>query len=215
MKPKKGKRPLRVLIADDHAMLLDALQRQFDADPAFEVAGTADGAEGVCHMAATCRPDAVLLDIQLGEGSGLDAIGTIRATCPKAQIVMISMFEQEMYRDRAFELGADAYVTKGAGFDQLRAVLLQEDLAAGDAPQRAWRSRGTGRTARMTLTSRELQVIRLLAAGLREKEAADELQISPSSVGTYLKRAMQKTGMETRAELFRCAAALGTETARD
>jgi len=206
-KPKKPK-PLRVLLVDDHAMLLDVMRRQFDGDAAFEVVGTASTVEDACAAVAERRPDVVLLDIEIGAQSGLDAISIMRRAKPDLRVVMLSMFNQAICRDRAFALGAEAYVTKGARFDALRALLLGEPAGAAEAGL-VWRCGSTRISSRLSLTQRELQVVRGLAGGKREKEIADDLDISVSSVGTYLSRAMLKTGVTTRAKLFRYAGVLG------
>lgn len=202
---------LKILLVDDHAMLRDTLRRQFDADPAFEIVATADSLATLRQALETTVLDVVLLDIQLGAESGLDAIGGIRRKKPNARIVMLSMFDQPVYRDRAFELGASAYVTKGARFESLRELLLEnkaDETTSGSG--RVW-LRPLQSSARLTLTERELQVVHKLASGLREKEVAEELGVSISSVGTYLKRSMSKMGVGTRAELFRLAGALGMQ----
>lgn len=199
---------VRILLVDDHAILLDTLRRQLESDPAIKVVGTASDPVQALEMAKSRLPGVVLLDIQLGESSGLDLIGAIREELPDVRIVVLSMFDQVMYRDRAFELGADAYVTKGVRFDHLRDVLVCPGLTPDRPDVQVWQRKASG-LQRMTLTGRELQVVQKLAGGKREKEVADELGISVSSVGTYLKRAMDKTGMSVRAELFRHAGALG------
>lgn len=205
--------PLRILLVDDQTILLDVLRRQFEADAAFCVVATAGTVAEALAATAASSPQAILLDIELGKDSGLDAIRAIRALKPDARVVMMSMFDHAVYRDRAFELGADAYVTKGVGFDTLRTILLEARprLAGPDAGRFWLRPRGA-QVARMTLTPRELFVVRELSVGRREKEVADELDITVSSVGTYLKRAMLKVGVASRAELFRNTSALGTAT---
>jgi DNA-binding NarL/FixJ family response regulator len=205
-------KPISLLLVDDQNILLDVLRRQFNADSAFKVVATADTLASACAAAEEHRPEVVLLDIELGAESGLDAIGRIRAVAPDARIVMVTMFDQAIYRDRAFELGADAFVTKGASFAALRALLLGETPPGCAGRDRVWRRPGQTQAVRLTLTARELQVVQALAVGQREKEVASTLSISVSSVGTYLKRAMLKTGLRTRAELFRYAGALGVET---
>jgi DNA-binding NarL/FixJ family response regulator len=202
-------KPLRVVLVDDHAMLLEAMRRQFEADAAFKVVGVADSAAALRELLGKRRTDLVLLDIQLGPESGLDLIPEIQAGHAGVRVVIVSMFDQTIYRDRAFELGADAYVTKGARFADLRQLLLGEPLtptAAGQIWQRPRREKGS---VRMTLTRRELTVIGKLAEGRQVKEVADALGISQSSVGTYLRRAMDKVGVTTRAELFQYAGSLG------
>ncbi len=210
--------PVRVLIVDDHAMLLDILKRQFDDDPAFEVIATANSLRSLMMAIDEHDIDVILLDIELSGESGLDSITHIRVTAPGVRIVMLSMFDHEIYRDRAFELGADAYVTKGARFADLRDLLLSgndEPDVSAKGNRQIWRRSKRAQSVRLTLTGRELQVVRALAAGRREKDVAEELDISVSSVGTYLKRAMIKTGIDTRQELLRHAAALGTGTETD
>ncbi len=204
-------RPLGIILVDDHALLLDAMRRQFEGDDAFKVLGTADSATRLYELMAARRADVVLLDIQLGEQSGLDIIADLRLHHDGVRIVMISMFEQEIYRDRAFELGAESYVTKGARFADLRALLLKEPLPA-PAEGQIWVRSRIAPNVRLTLSSRELAVVVRLAQGAQVKEVADALGISLSSVGTYLRRAMDKLGVHTRAELFQMAKALGGNT---
>jgi DNA-binding NarL/FixJ family response regulator len=199
---------LGVLLVDDHAMLLDVMRRQFEADPAFKVMAAVSSVSEACDAVAHHQPDVVLLDIELGEESGLDAIGRMLQQKADLRIVMLSMFDQAICRDRAFELGAEAYVTKGARFEALRALLLGEAVESLDSTY-IWRRGSSRKASRLTLTPRERQVVQALSSGKREKEVADELDISVSSVGTYLNRAMLKTGLNTRAELFRYASAFG------
>lgn len=204
-------RPLGVVLVDDHALLLEAMRRQFDSDPAFKVVGIAESAAGLYELLARVRVDLILLDIQLGEQSGLDLIADLRLRFNDIRIVVISMFEQEIYRERAFALGAEAYVTKGAHFADLRALLLKGSVSASAAGQIWVRSR-MAKNVHLTLSSRELAVVGRLAQGAQVKEVADALGISLSSVGTYLRRAMDKLGVQTRAELFQLAKALGGHT---
>lgn len=209
---RSGKRN-KLLLVDDQRILLDVMGRQFADDPVFEVVGLAESTSAAVDVVEREHPDIVLLDIDLGGESGLDAICRLRKAHPGVRIVIVSMFTQEIYRDRAFAMGADAYVTKGTSFSSLRALLMQHDTGeSSKAEQHIWR-RPRGRfTARLTLSSRELQVVEALSSGQQEKEVAESLGISISSVGTYLRRALNKTGMDNRAQLFRFAAALGSET---
>jgi len=201
-------RALHVLLVDDHQMLLDVMRRQFESDAGFVVAGVASTMEAAAQEAKRTTPDVVLLDIELGEESGLDLIAVIRKICPQARIVMLSMFNQRVCRDRAFALGADAYVTKGARYERLRALLRGEPEDATDADY-IWRRQGYRAAIRTSLSGRELQVLRALANGMLEKEVAGYLGISVSSVSTYLNRAMYKTDCSSRAELMRYASVLG------
>jgi two-component system, NarL family, invasion response regulator UvrY len=208
----RSRSPLRVMLVDDHAMLLEAMCRQFESDPAFRVVAAASNLTAAREAMHAFSPDVVLLDIQIGCESGLDLIGDLLRICPEARVVIMSMFEQEVYRCRAFELGADAYVTKDACYRDLRELLLNVSLPDTGAQRRHIWCRTEMISARLGLTARELQVVHMLAAGCQVKEVANELAISISSVSTYLKRAMMKSGAATRAELFQYAGALGSQT---
>ena len=205
---------LRLLLVDDQLILLDVLRRRFQADNSFSVVAEARSATDALALAESENPDVVMLDVDLGHGeSGFDVAASLRRASVHLRIVMVSMFEHRMYRDRAFEVGADAYVTKGVRFETLRAVLLgRMESVCADEARCCWaRPRGNQKSACLTLTGRELDVVQALFAGMREKEAAERLSVSVSSVGTYLRRAMDKMGVATRAELLQTAAALGIE----
>lgn len=209
-----GQGVIKLLLVDDHNILVDVMTRQFEQDRAFEVAAWADSIDSALLAIKEHQPDVVLLDIDLGRDSGLDAIGDIRDLKEDIKIVIITMFEQTVYRDRAFQLGADAYVTKSVGFVALRELLIGKESSSNSnkSAGKIWKCPKGRRTgAIMGLSERELQVVRGLSAGKREKEVADSLDISVSSVSTYLKRAMLKTEFDSRAELFRYASALGVE----
>lgn len=208
----RSQRRLKLMIVDDQAMLLDVLKRQFADDEAFEVVGMADSVDAALAMGLARRPDVAMLDIDLGGGaSGLDLVPSLKAEVPQIRIVMVSMFDHEMYRDRAFEVGADAYATKGISFESLRDVLRGSfKLANPEDEKRYWRRMDdSGRTCRKTLSDQELCVVRMLVDGQKETEIARALGITVSSVGTYLRRIMIKTGCTTRAALFRLAVAFG------
>jgi DNA-binding NarL/FixJ family response regulator len=199
-----------VLLVDDHRVFLEALRRQLGDDTAFSIAGATGDLDEACALVQDRRPDIVLLDIDMGDRSGLDVIAEMRGAHPAARIIMLSMYDQQIFRDRSFELGADAYVTKGARSEALRAVMLGESQGreTGDSTLTWLRSPGD-RSVGLTLSTREVQVARSVGNGMLEKEIADELGISVSSVSTYLRRAMFKMGIENRAELIRQAPAFG------
>lgn len=203
-----------ILLVDDQIILLDVLRRRLESDPRFDVVGEASSGSTAIELAAEVDPEIVMLDVDLGHGeSGFDVAAKLRQSHSRSRIVMVSMFEHPMYRDRAFEVGADAYATKGIRFEELCPVLLGDCRRAPACQERYWLRPPDGRrSAVLTLTRRELRVVQMLSAGMREKEAAEHLAISVSSVGTYLRRAMDKMGFSTRGELFQMAAAMGTET---
>ena len=126
------------------------------------------------------------------------------------RVVMVSMFDNSMYRNRAFELGADAYATKGIRFATLRALLLDDRSYAVPEADRGkfWRNApevvaGEASSPLLTLSERERAVVREILSGAYEKEVAVRLGISVATVSTYLRRAMDKLGVSSRAELLR------------
>lgn len=209
MSADRGKR-ISVVLVDDQTMLLEALVRSFGGDPDIALAGTATDAASALEVIGEKRPDVVVLDVDLGAGgSGYEVLRALRAKSPAPRVVMVSMFENPIYRNRAFNLGADAYATKGVRFATLRALVL--DDRSGAAPEDAgkyWRpapaaSAGGARETLPALSDRERLVVRGIALGETEKSIGMEHGMSVSSVSTYLKRAMRKLGAATRADLLR------------
>lgn len=202
---------IKIVMIDDHKILLDVLSRQFQDDRKFEVAGVANTVASTENLLANNVVDVVLLDIELDEESGLDAVGGIRAMQEDVRIVVLSMFDHPFYRERAFRLGVDAYAAKGVSFSVLRDFLADGLWDNRSENEQIWCARRRGQTDYMSLSERELQVVQMLGRGMREKEVADLLDIGISSVSTYLRRAMRKTNFDNRAEFFRCASSLGIE----
>ena len=212
-----------LLVVDDQVVLLDVLGRQFEDDPAFYRVVTASSATDALEKAAELRPDIVMLDIDLGgAASGFDVLRAVRSDRPPSRggsprVVMVSMFDNPMYRNRAFELGADAYATKGIRFDTLRALLLDDrDVPVPDEDRgKFWRNAaavaaGEEASPLPSLSDRERAVVREILSGAYEKEVASRLGISVSSVNTFLRRAMAKLGVATRAELHRLRHPIGS-----
>jgi DNA-binding NarL/FixJ family response regulator len=155
--------------------------------------------------------DIVLLDIKMPGRSGLEALEELKKLHPQTPVVVISAFPEQEYALRAFRLGASAYVSKEGASDELLAAVrkalaggryvtpsLAEQLAAtlaGQAPL----------TPHETLSNRELEVLRLVAAGKTLKQVADELNLSEKTVGTYRLRLAKKMGLSTNVELARYA----------
>ena len=214
----------RLLLVDDQTMLLDVLSRQFAQDPALELVGIASDAPSAVEKAAALRPDVVMLDIDLGgSASGFDVLKSMRQImrpregAARSRVVMGSMFDNLMYRNRAFELEADAYATKGVRFETLRSLLLDDRSFAVPAGDRGkfWRNdpavaAGVAKSPLSSLSERERAVVGKIVGGAQEKEVSSLLGISVSSVGTYLRRAMGKLGVATRAELMRFHSAIGS-----
>ncbi|NYI47826.1 DNA-binding NarL/FixJ family response regulator [Nocardioides aromaticivorans] len=151
-----------------------------------------------------------MLDIRLTDGSGLDLLERIAATAPGTRVVMLSMYGAKGYIERARERGARGYITKECLDEELvsvlRAVMAEEGFVSFRAgASGASRSERRGSADIDALSSRELEVIKLLAAGLTSRELAEELAVSPRTVESHRASIQRKLQIRTRAELARIA----------
>ena len=217
-----SERPVRILIADDHAVLRTGLRMLLDAQPDMEVIGEAsDGNEAVAQALAS-QPDLVLMDVAMSGGGGLEATQQIRQQAPGIRVLMLSMYDDESYLRRALEAGASGYALKRAADTELlsaiRAVaqdevylhpaltrVLVSDLLKREAsPSEAPRP-----TTLPRLSEREVEVLRLVALGHTNQEIADTLVLSVKTVESYKGRLMEKLGLRGRAALVRYAVEAG------
>ncbi|MEE1801501.1 response regulator [Streptomyces sp. NPDC101062] len=212
---------IRVLLADDQALLRSAFRVLVDSEPDMEVVGeAADGAEAVA-LTRALRPDVVLMDIRMPGTDGLAATRTISADLELAgvHVVMLTTFEVDEYVVQSLRAGASGFLGKGAEPDELlNAIRI---AAAGDAllspaatkgliatflAQSAGRPEGQDTVARHSerlaaLTVREREVLVLVAAGHSNDEIGERLEVSPLTVKTHVNRAMAKLGARDRAQL--------------
>lgn len=206
---------IRVLIADDHAVLRAGLRMLIGAQPDMAVVGEAsDGAEAV-QKAVETRPDVALVDITMPSG-GIKTIERMRQECPGARVLVLTMHDTPAYLRLALAAGASGYVVKRAADSELlsaiRAVhrghtVLDPDLAVmamhGAAARRAADGQG-GRPAAL-LSSREREVLDLVAQGYTNQQIAERLGLSIRTVETYRSRLVDKLGLRSRADLVRYA----------
>ncbi|MFC5200672.1 response regulator [Streptomyces kaempferi] len=210
---------IRVLLADDQALLRSAFRVLVDSEPDMEVVGEAsDGAEAV-RLAGETRADVVLMDIRMPGTDGLAATRLISADPGLAQVrvVMLTTFEVDEYVVQSLRAGASGFLGKGAEPDELlNAIriaaggeallspaatkgLIAKFLAQGDG---ADEERDPGRTERLNaLTGREREVLVQVAGGHSNDEIAERLEVSPLTVKTHVNRAMAKLGARDRAQL--------------
>jgi DNA-binding NarL/FixJ family response regulator len=212
-------RPLRVLIADDHAPSRDDVRRALERDERFSVcACVADAAEAI-QVAVRERPDVCLLDIRM-PGSGLAAAWEIAARLPQAKIVMLTVSDDDADLFAALRAGADGYLLKTMNLQQLPDAL--DGVHSGEAAmprtlvarvieyfhgrEPRWRQLVADDGFSERLTSREWEVLGLLARGLSTSAIARRLVLSTSAIRVHIAAIVRKLGVRDRAaavDLFR------------
>jgi DNA-binding NarL/FixJ family response regulator len=202
---------IRVVIADDHTIVREGLKQVLALDPELQVVGEArDGLETMQLVRGTPF-EVLLIDISMPGRSGLEVIRQIKAEKPKLRILVLSMHEEHQYAVRAIRSGASGYLTKDSASTQLISALrkvaaggawisaeVAEQLALGAMPH-------ADQAPHTTLSDREFQVLRMLAAGDTVTDIAAKVNLSVKTVSTHKSRLMQKLGVSTNTELLRYA----------
>ncbi len=210
---------IRVLIADDHAILRSGVRLLIEAESDMEVIGEAgDGVEAV-ELTRSLKPDVVVMDISMPEMSGIEATRAIKAELDQTNIVGLTMHSNDTYFFELLKAGAAGYVVKGGSphelTDAIRAAArgeayihptLASKLIQGFTERTDPHS---GSSQSDGLTEREKEVVRLIADGLTSREIAEELVISPNTVERHRANTMSKLGMHNKAELVRYAVEQG------
>jgi two-component system response regulator DesR len=193
---------IRVLLAEDQALVLGALAALLDIEPDIEVVGrAADGREAL-DLARTVDPDVVVTDIEMPGMTGLELAMQLRETGHRARVVIVTTFARPGYLRRALEAGASGYLLKDARAEDLaeaiRTVVRGGRAVDPSLATEAW-------TAPDPLTDRERQVVRLAGEGMSTARIAKSLHLSYGTVRNYLSEAIQKLGAANRIEAARIA----------
>jgi two-component system NarL family response regulator len=191
--------PIRVLIVDDHPMIRAGLTATIDPETDMTVvASAANGKEGL-EQYRQHQPDVMLIDLKMPEMGGVEAIRTIRAEFPSAKIVVVSTYQGDEDIYRALEAGAATYLLKDTLAEKLVGII--REVAAGGRPiPPEVAQRLADRMFQAALTPREVEVLHLVARGMRNKEIAAELRISDETVQGHVKNILAKLSVHDRTE---------------
>ncbi|HEX5611065.1 MAG TPA: response regulator transcription factor [Burkholderiales bacterium] len=208
---------MRVLIADDHAVVREGLKRVLAAfgEPV-EVGEAASAAEAL-RLARGARWDVLLLDIAMPDGNGLDLLKQLRRERPALPVLILSMYPEEQYALRVMRAGAFGYLPKETATEQLldaiRSVRRGERYASPGVVARmaADLSGPEGREGQETLSDREFEVLRLIAQGNGVTAIAQQLSLRVSTVGTYRARVLRKLALRRTADLIAYAVREGID----
>ena len=199
--------PIRVVLADDHAVMLRGLRLLLDDEEDVEVIAEACDLASVASHVQSHQPHVLVLDLGMPNGSSIEAIGQLREREPDTQIVVLTMEENPVFAQRALTAGATGYVTKDLADSELpqaiRAAARGEQYVS---PPVAARLEVLHRSlTENALTPREVEVLRLIALGHTSVEIARKLHLSPRTVETHRAHIHRKLGLATRAQLVRYA----------
>ncbi|KRA55388.1 response regulator [Devosia sp. Root635] len=197
---------IRVLICDDHPLVLEGIRSVVETFDHIQVVGTARSALAALARAEAENPDVVLMDINLPEISGLDAIELFRERLPRARLLMLSMHDSREYISTAVLYGAAGYILKDVPpaeiISAIEAVAANGSYFSSGVTE-AILQKGQKPSAVVPLTTREQAVLLLLAQGRSNKDVAGELDISVRTVETHRKNIKKKLGIGTTAGLTR------------
>ena len=199
---------MRILIADDHAVVREGLKRVLCGMPEAVEVGEAGSAHEALTLARRTRWDVALLDIAMPGGNGLDLLKQLKREQPSLPVLILSMYPEEQYALRVLKAGALGYLTKESATEQL--------VAAVQAARRGQRYASPeivghlvdalavekDESPQKTLSDREFEILRLIAQGLGVSRIAQRLSLSVSTVGTYRARLLRKLGLRQTAELI-------------
>ena len=197
---------IRIVLADDHQILLDGLRRLIDSKSDMQVVATATDTASAIEAARQHRPDVLVLDISMPGGGGLEVARRIREMELPTKIVVLTMYAEDRYVMEAVRLGAAGYVLKRSADSELteaiRAVAAGEAYLTPTAVRLLLETQQSeGGRSDAALSPREREVLRFTARGFSNLEIAGRLFVSPKTVDTYRSRIMAKLDLHRRSEL--------------
>ena len=201
----------RILIIDDHDVVREGVKKILSEKDGTTVFGEASSIPEALRLVREQHWDVVVLDLSLGDRSGLEVLKEFKQIRPRLPVLILSMHSEEQYARRAFKAGAAGYITKDSPRSELIKA-LDKVISGGRYFSQALAEtlivdleRGADLEPHEILSDREFEVLRLIASGKTVSEIANLLALSDSTISTYRARILEKTGMKTNAELTRYA----------
>lgn len=203
---KRGAGVLTVVLADDHGVVRGALKALLEGQEDLEVVGEAADLRAARAAVGALKPDVLVLDVNMPDGLGVDEIGELREEAPGTEIVMLTMERDMALARRAMEAGARGYLFKDAAHLELIEAVRQAAQGRDYLPAAvAAGLKGADQAERPLLSSRETEVLRLMALGHTNREIGERLSLSVRTVETHRSHVQQKLGLHSRPELTRYA----------
>jgi DNA-binding NarL/FixJ family response regulator len=209
----------RIVLADDHPIVLDGLRNLVRAEADFELVGEASGGLAALKVIRERRPDVAVLDISMPELNGIVLSRRLTREMPGLRVLVLTLHEDRAYLNQALEAGVRGYVLKRSAVENLvhaiRAVMVGGTYVDPAIVGRVFEGNhahtkpSANKGASPALTDREGAVLKMAALGFTNKEIASRLDVGVKSVETYKARGLEKLGLRTRAELVRYASGQG------
>lgn len=191
----------KVLIIDDHPIFCLGMTELINKEPDLVVCGAIESIKKACEAIGQLKPDLVIIDISLKDGNGLDLVQEVKKEYPGLPMLVLSMYDESLYAERALLAGAFGYIMKQEAIpkvvEAIRHVLKGDIYASSSVKEKVFR-RLTNHTSADSkspldvLTNRELEVLRLIGQGYSTKEIADRLHLSIKTIGTYRENLKEK-----------------------
>lgn len=197
---------MNVLVVDDDRLVAMSLKTILEADEDVEVAGVGHSGEDAIKLYRSCNPDVLLMDIRMGDMSGLEAAEVILGEFPKAKILMLTTFSDDEYIVKALDIGTKGYIIK-QDFESIlpaiKAVKLGQSVFGGEIVKRL---QGYVKKDKISeniidLSPKELEITEQLAKGLNNKEIGEVLYLSEGTVRNYISNILDKLGLRDRTQL--------------
>ncbi len=211
MTPLTSSAAIRVLIVDDHRVLAELLAEALSKDEMVDVLGTVGTSSEAVATARASRPDVIVLDYDLPDSQGTDALTALNEAVPTARILMLTSYSSPVVLNEVMDAGADGFITKRNGSAEILAAI--KAVASDHTPVSADMLRsvvGSGADQLGTdLTDRELQILRIASLGRSNKAIAEELHLSVNTVRNHMQHVLIKLGAHSKLEATAIAARLG------
>ena len=210
VKAANGEKTKRVLIVDDHPVVRHGVAQLIEGEPDLEVCGQAASLPEAIKVFRESQPDLVLLDLSLGDGSGIELIKDLKARSEDVRILVSSMHDESLFAERVLRAGAKGYINKHEAtenlLDAIRHVLEgRVYLSSKMADRLLHRMVGPGdpseRSSIESLSDRELEVFQMIGGGLTTRQIAEKLYLSPKTIETYRENIKTKLNLANGSEL--------------
>jgi len=218
-KPKSHKKS-RIIVVEDHPVLLDGLRQLIGSQPDLACVGAADNTSDAKRVVEQSKPDLMVLDLRLKAGDALELLKSVRVEHPQLKMLVLSQYDELIFAERALRAGASGYIMKENATDEvLRAVrkvlageLYFSERVAAAVLQRTLREKPSASRAGVeALSDREMQVFQLLGASCSTREIAEQFHLSRKTIETHCEKIKHKLNLHTAAELKEFARKWATE----